>query len=152
MSRLELRIPPLALVMIVAFGMWLLAQLVPAATIARPVWWMALVPALAGGLFAFAGVAAFRRARTTVNPVTPQATSAIVTTGVYRHSRNPMYVGFLLVLTGWGIYLGNLCAALLLPLFIAYMNRFQIAPEERALSAKFGSGYADYMRRVRRWL
>ena len=63
-----------------------------------------------------------------------------------------MYVGFVLILVGLGFYLGNLCAALLLPLFMTYMTRYQIAPEERALSAKFGGDYVKYAERVRRWL
>jgi protein-S-isoprenylcysteine O-methyltransferase Ste14 len=152
MSKLELRIPPAALVVAFALLMWLLARWVPSATVARPSHWVAIIPALAGGLFALAGVVAFRRARTTVNPLTPQASSSVVTRGVYRMSRNPMYVGFLFVLVGWALYLGNLGALLLLPLFVLYMSRYQIAPEERALLQRFGSEYASYTARVRRWL
>jgi protein-S-isoprenylcysteine O-methyltransferase Ste14 len=63
-----------------------------------------------------------------------------------------MYVGLLLVLTGWAIFLCHALTFLFLPTFVAYMNRFQIAPEERALSARFGSAYATYKRSVRRWL
>jgi protein-S-isoprenylcysteine O-methyltransferase Ste14 len=122
-NALELRIPPVALVFIAALAMW-----------------------------ALAGVAEFRRARTTVNPTTPQASSSVVDSGIYRRSRNPMYLGFLLALAGWAIQLGHLAALPVLPAFVLYMNRFQIAPEERALRAKFGAPYAEYTRRVRRWL
>jgi len=63
-----------------------------------------------------------------------------------------MYVGFLLVLVGWSAYLANVAALLLIPMFVVYMNRFQIKPEERALATKFGTEYTEYMQRVRRWL
>ncbi|RZI44258.1 isoprenylcysteine carboxylmethyltransferase family protein [Herbaspirillum sp. HC18] len=152
MKILELRVPPVALVVVFATIMWLLTRLVPAATVVRLNWWAAVIPALAGGIVALAGVAAFRGAHTTVNPTTPEASSSVVTTGVYRWSRNPMYLGFLLFLVGWVLYLGNLGAALFLPLFVLYMNRYQIAPEERMLNQKFGSEYVNYTRRVRRWL
>ncbi len=101
---------------------------------------------------AFAGVAAFRRERTTVNPLTPGAATSVVSSGVYSRSRNPMYVGFLLALAGWAVYLSNVAAALLLPAFVAYMNRYQIKPEERVLLAKFGTAFEQYMARVRRWI
>jgi protein-S-isoprenylcysteine O-methyltransferase Ste14 len=97
-------------------------------------------------------VLAFRRAQTTVNPLTPQATSSLVTTGIYRYSRNPMYVGLLFVLAGWGCYLANGLALLVLPLFVASMTRWQIIPEERFMAAKFGAEFEAYKRSVRRWL
>lgn len=113
---------------------------------------VALALAALGVGSAIAGVIAFRDRHTTVNPLTPSASSAIVTGGIYRVSRNPMYLGFLLVLAGWGVYLSNAGTALLLPAFVAYLTRYQIKPEERALLAKFGTEYAQYMSRVRRWL
>ena len=78
--------------------------------------------------------------------------SSVVASGVYRHSRNPMYLGLLLVLSGWALYLSNAAPALLLPAFVGYMNRFQIEPEERILAAKFGAPFTDYVAAVRRWL
>lgn len=98
-----------------------------------------------------AGVLAFRQAKTTVNPLTPEATTTIITTGIYRFTRNPMYLGFLFALIGWAIYLSNLLALALLPLFVWHMNRFQILPEERALAAKFSHAFLAYKGSVRRW-
>lgn len=149
---LELRIPPVVLVVGFAIVMWLITWLLPSVTVAQVSWWLALLPALAGLLVSLAGVVAFRSASTTVNPTTPEASSSVVTAGVYRWSRNPMYLGFLLLLVAWALYLGNLGAALMLPLFVLYMKRYQIAPEERALYQKFGSEYLEYTSRVRRWL
>lgn len=144
--------PPLALVAIAAAAMGLLAWLVPVPEFMfKPA--MALAGALVGlgAAIAVAGVLAFRRARTTVNPMTPDASSAIVRTGIYRLTRNPMYLGFLLALVGWALMLGTLLALVPVAAFVAWMNRFQIEPEERALRRKFGDDYADYLRRVRRW-
>jgi len=113
---------------------------------------IALALTTLGGVVAAAGVIAFRRERTTVNPMTPHAASSVVCSGIYRVSRNPMYLGFLLALAGWAVYLSNAGAAVLLLGFIAYMTQFQIKPEERALRAKFGSEFEQYVSRVRRWL
>ena len=99
-----------------------------------------------------AALLGFRRAKTTVNPMKPEASSALVTAGIYRLSRNPMYLGMLLILAGWALVVSNLAALAMLPLFVAYLNRFQIGPEERALRARFGAEFENYCRTVRRWL
>ena len=82
----------------------------------------------------------------------PQQTSELVTTGIYRLSRNPMYLGLLLVLTSWGIYLSNFLVLAVLPLFIFYITKFQIIPEERVMREKFGESFQDYKQSVRRWI
>jgi protein-S-isoprenylcysteine O-methyltransferase Ste14 len=152
MPALELRIPPLLLVLIVAMGMALSAFVVPAALVVPARQALATALAAAGALLALAGVLAFRRHRTTVNPMAPGKSSTLVATGIYRLSRNPMYLGFLLVLGGWGVYLANAVALLWLPAFVVYMNWFQIRPEERALTERFGDEYLAYCRSVRRWV
>jgi protein-S-isoprenylcysteine O-methyltransferase Ste14 len=153
MPTLELKIPPLLLTVVLATAMWLLARMLPALAFTLPGQALiAIVLASAGAMLVLAAVLQFRRVATTVDPRKPEATRQVVTDGVYRLSRNPMYVGFALLLAGAGVQLGNLLALLLLPLFVAYMNRFQIEPEERALLQQFGPPYADYLRNVRRWL
>ena len=133
--------------------MWLSSRAVPALAFPGPVQsFIAGALALAGAAIAILGVSSFVRAGTTVNPLTPDASSSLVTSGVYRISRNPMYLGFLLLLLAWGIYLANVLALLPVPLFVVYMNRFQIAPEESALRSRFGRDFADYSNQVRRWL
>ena len=87
-----------------------------------------------------------------MNPTKPDGTSALVVSGVYRLSRNPMYVGALFALGGWAAFLSHPLPVLFLPVFVAYMDRFQIAPEERVLSSKFGTEYETYKKSVRRWL
>ena len=153
MKALELKIPPVVLVALCAVAMTLLAQWLP--SLPLPLGWRLLLAAAfaaAGTAVALAGVLVFRKADTTVDPRVPQQSSSLVVRGIYRYSRNPMYVGFLLLLAALACYLMNVAAFALLPLFMLYMNRFQIAPEERHLLQKFGTEYQAYCEKVRRWL
>jgi protein-S-isoprenylcysteine O-methyltransferase Ste14 len=148
---LELKVPPAALVLLFAAAMWI-------ATRSRPGYAFGtfrIVALLLFGLgisFCVAGVAAFRKAQTTVDPTTPAAAVRIVTRGVYRISRNPMYVGFLLLLFGWAVFLAHPFGFAFPTFFVVYLNRFQIGPEERALGRKFGPAYHAYRRSTPRWL
>lgn len=153
MNALELKVPPLVLVLVLAAAMWFAAMQVPSLAIALP-WRHSLAVTISGVgiLLMLAGGYAFQKAKTTVNPTKPAAASSVVTSGVYRFSRNPIYVGFLLALIGWATFLSHALPFLLLPVYVAYMNRFQISPEERALSAKFGDEYEAYKQSVRKWL
>lgn len=148
---MELKIPPVALVIIAATSMWLIDRLLPSNAFAAGAV-VAFAVALAGIAVCTAGVLAFRRAGTTVNPLEPERASRLVVRGVYRHTRNPMYLGFALLLLSWGIALSSLVALLVVPAFVLYMNRWQIAPEERALESLFGDDWHAYRRSVRRWL
>lgn len=105
-----------------------------------------------GLIIALLGVVSFHLARTTVNPLRPDAASHLVTSGIYRWTRNPMYLGMLLVLLGCAFFLANLLCVVLATAFVPLMNRLQIVPEERTLAALFGSAFADYKASVRRWL
>ncbi|MFC7158821.1 methyltransferase family protein [Pseudidiomarina halophila] len=107
--------------------------------------------ALLGLVLAVLGVWQFRKARTTVDPRKPEQSSAIVTGGIYRWTRNPMYLGFLLILIALALRMANLAVVPWLIVYVLYMNRFQIEPEERMLRAKFGKAYEAYLKRVRRW-
>ena len=153
MKWLELRIPPVAVLIMSGIAMWLLAKAAASLTLAFPGRYVgaALLAAL-GVAVTVAGVVAFQRARTTVNPTTPEATSSIVRTGIYGWTRNPMYLGFLLLLCAWAMVLANALALVVLPAFVLYMTRHQIVPEERALRARFGADYEHYLTSVRRWL
>lgn len=153
MRALELKIPPLVIVLAVGALMWSVAKYLPIAPVALPgSTIVAAAFALAGLALGVSAVLSFRRMQTTVHPSVPEKASAVVDTGVYRFSRNPMYLGLALLLTGWAVFLGDAGNVILIAVFVVYMNRFQIRPEERALSAKFGSAYTDYKSGVRRWL
>lgn len=152
MKSLELRIPPVALVAIFAVSMYAISLVVPATLHIPGKLPLAALFMAMGALIALMGVVAFRLHHTTVNPFTPEQSSSLVSTGIYRFSRNPMYLGFLLALCGWCVYCDNWASALTLPMFVAYMNRFQIQPEERALEQHFGKQFTDYKQAVGRWL
>lgn len=153
MQSLELKVPPVAVTIILAAAMFGVSKVVPATNFVIPgSTSIALGCALCSGVIVISGVIAFRTSKTTVNPLDPGAASTIVSNGIYRYSRNPMYLGFLLTLAAWAVYLSNVVAALFLPVFVAYMNRFQIQPEERILLGKFGPAFSQYLAAVRRWV
>ena len=153
MISLELRVPPVAVLGLAALAMWLGSRLQPPLDV--PSYARALATglvAVAGASVAWLGVSAFRRARTTVNPMRPEAATTLVAVGIYRYTRNPMYLGMLLVLIAWALFLAPGLPLVVLPLFVLYMNRYQIVPEERVLAQRFGAGFAEYQGQVRRWL
>ena len=150
---LELKVPPPIVAATAAVLMWALDAGLPQLRFDLP-WRLLLVSlfALAALGLAASAVALFRRRGTTIHPLRPEEATALVTDGLYRLSRNPMYLGLAVLLCAWGLYLANTASFLGVPLFVAYMNRFQIAPEEKALQARFGGAYAEYRGRVRRWI
>ncbi|WEN13963.1 isoprenylcysteine carboxylmethyltransferase family protein [Rhodanobacter sp. AS-Z3] len=153
MSTLELKIPPPVIALSCMALAWLLAQLTPGWTFVMPARIViAVILALAGMALALAGFFAFRRARTTPNPHTPEKATTIVQSGPYRFTRNPMYLGLALVLLGVCAYLANPLTLVTVVVFIAYLTRFQVMPEERVLLATFGEPYQQYTRSVSRWL
>ena len=145
--------PPPIVAAVVAALMYWIARLFPDASFEVP-GRLAVCALLfgAGALLDITGLAHFMRAKTTVNPLDPDAASVLITGGVYRFTRNPMYLGLATLLLAWAIWLGNLVAPAGVALFVWFMNRFQIAPEERALEARFGAEYSRYRSRVRRWI
>jgi protein-S-isoprenylcysteine O-methyltransferase Ste14 len=152
MEWLELRVPPPVVMALAAFLMWVIGKAVPALDF-EPPGWAAVLALFAGGLAIGVGAfLQFRRAGTTMNPMIPHESSALVTDGLYRFSRNPIYVADALVLVAVALLVANALALLVLPLFVAYLDRFQIRPEERALRERFGARFEAYCREVRRWL
>jgi protein-S-isoprenylcysteine O-methyltransferase Ste14 len=152
-SFLELRIPPPIVGLIIAGGMWAVAHLPPILRLPNLLrLLLAVVLAVLGVAVALGGVVSFRRARTTVNPLKPETSAALVCTGVYSFTRNPMYLGMALVLLAWAVYLSSVWSLLGPLLFAFYITRFQIVPEERVLEGLFGASFAGYRKRVRRWL
>jgi len=153
MKSLEATIPPPALAAAIAGAMWATSRLAPLLQIPGALRLGTAAAVLLVGIgFSVGGVLAFRRARTTLNPTKPEQASSLVRSGVYRVTRNPMYVGLLCVLVAWAVFLSSAWALLGPLIFVLYIGRFQIAPEERALAKLFGSEFAEYQVKVRRWL
>ena len=150
---MKLIIPPPIQGIIVAIVMWALARWTPGLAFDFP-GRAALVWAFGGVGVAMEIIAGlmFLRAKTTVNPPKPENARTLVTTGLYRISRNPMYLALLIVLIAWGLHLANPLAAGPVIAWVFYITQFQIKPEERALREKFGGDYDAYCNRVRRWI
>ncbi|MEZ5421527.1 MAG: isoprenylcysteine carboxylmethyltransferase family protein [Pyrinomonadaceae bacterium] len=153
MRWLELKVPPLLVVIGFGLAMYGVSWLFPQASFAMPgqpfVSWIFEV---LGGVTIVSGILAFRSMKTTVDPRSPEKASSVVKIGIYRLTRNPMYMGMLLLLTAWALYLANFMAILLLAGFVLYMTQFQIKPEERILREKFGAEYEEFLSEVRRWI
>ncbi|MEW6982627.1 isoprenylcysteine carboxylmethyltransferase family protein [Colwelliaceae bacterium 6471] len=150
---MELKILPVFQVIIAIAIMWLLTAIFPHVS-------YNIVGARTGAILVFtialfiglSAIISFRRHQTTVNPIKPETASKVVNTGIYAYSRNPMYLGMLLLLVALSLYLGNFIAFLVLPVFVWYITKYQIKPEEKALQRLFGSEYQTYMDNVRRWI
>jgi len=152
-QALELKIPPPVVALVISVAMWSISLATSRFEISPAFRYAAVIMiALAGFGFAISGVRAIRQARTTISPVKPEAATSLVTSGVYRFTRNPMYLGLCLVLLAWAVFLSSAWAVLGPVAFVLYINRFQIAPEERVLSKLFGQAFAKYQSKVRRWL
>lgn len=153
MDALELVVPPPVVMLVVGMLMWLLFFLFPVFTVP---WlgnlWIAIIISMAGLVIGMLGVITFHRAGTTSNPGKSAQVSVLVTSGIYRLTRNPMYIGVLFLLIAWGIYLGNILALIGAFIFVLYINRYQIRPEERLLERQFGDAFVAYKAKVRRWI
>ncbi len=149
---MELKLPPVIIVFSFALLMYVLDRFLPFGefdffgrhTLIK----VLLVTSILVSVFS---IAQFFRSRTTVDPSNPLKTTKLVTNGIYRFTRNPMYLSMLIMLLAWGLWLCNAFNTLLAAGFVSYMNRFQIKPEENALAQLFGKEYQIYCKNVRRW-
>ncbi len=149
------KIPPPIVAIVTASLMWVISKLIPVGLFDLPMGlqvWVFVFFAFTGITLMLTGVFAFRKSKTTLNPFEPEQASSLILSGIYQKTRNPMYLGMLLILFGWAIFLGNAAAFLVLPVFVIFMNKFQILPEEKALEKLFGQEFSDYLLSVRRWI
>jgi len=153
MKALETKIPPPIIALTFAALIWLIADYLPVFEIEfLPKVLIVSLLMTTGVLFDLSGLLIFRKIKTTINPLKPHTSSALVNSGVYKISRNPMYVGLVFILSGWCIYLDSPAALIGVFGFILYIHTFQILPEERALVTLFGEEFIEYQSKVRRWL
>lgn len=153
MKKLETKIPPVVVFIIAALLMWLVSSYSPTIELPELARWLIIMAfLLCGVVMGLFGVFLFLKEETTVDPMEPEKANSLVDTGVYKISRNPMYLALALVLIALSVYLKSLWSLPVVLLFMTYMTRFQIFPEERAMIKLFGEKYIDYMNRVRRWI
>lgn len=152
MRRLELLVPPPLLAAGFVGLVWLTARYDLVHATFPGQWIVGLTLVSVGSVISFLGIFELVRARTTINPMHPGSTTTVVSAGIYRLSRNPMYLGLALAGLGFAIWQSALVGYPLVVACCTYLTRFQIIPEERALVARFGIEFREYMSRVRRWI
>jgi protein-S-isoprenylcysteine O-methyltransferase Ste14 len=152
MKQLELMLPPVPLMLIVAFSMWLIDRFTPATLLFSHQSFLAYGLLMIGLLFIFPAAISFFKAKTTVDPRAPHKSNVLVISGLYKISRNPMYVGMVLCLFSLGLAQGNIISVFISVGFALYLTHFQIKPEERFLTKRFGEQYQQYCANVRRWI
>lgn len=152
---MEPKVPPLVVLIFSGALARGLAAAAPSLKIPLPDPARVLLAALCLAVGLFCGALGLRELHvrgTTPDPRYPQRAAVLVTTGIYRYTRNPMYLGMAVVLAAWALWLGNWAALLGPAVFVFHVSRFQVISEERALAARFGAAYEAYRRSVRRWL
>lgn len=153
MTSLALKIPPVAQVLVAGAAMYGVSKTLPALQFSiHSKKWLASGLVMTGVGIAIMGVTEFNKAQTTVNPHTPDKATSLVTSGIYQYTRNPMYLGLTLVLLAWALYLAHMLTFIFILIFVLYMTRFQIEPEEQMMMKKFGAVYQAYKNKVRRWV
>lgn len=150
---LKLKIPPPIVGLICALLMWIISSVSVSFDFILPGRTMIALCllCLAVCLDVFA-LLKFRSNKTTINPMKPDESSDLVVSGIYKYTRNPMYLGLLIILCSWAVYLADFVSLLLLPVFVWYITTYQIIPEEQILENKFGMKYIQYKHNVRRWI
>ena len=153
MNSLETKIPPPIVTALFAFAMWLGASFGPFFELGKVVSTILItIFSISGVIIAALGVIEFKKSATAGTPLNPEKASSLVISGVYRVTRNPMYIGSAFVLTAWAFYLSSVLVFFGILGFILYINHFQILPEEKILKELFGSEFEIYQTKVRRWL
>lgn len=153
MNALNNKVPPVILLLFFSLIVWWISSF-SALEKTNPIILQALSLStlIIALIFSISGIVSFRFAKTTANPLKPETASSLVNTGIYRISRNPMYVGFGFFILSLSIYFASPLSLLSLIVFVLYMTEFQIKPEEKSLDDLFGEEFKSYKRNVRRWL
>ena len=150
---LDLKIPPPIVAVLCGLGIVYLPDLFGLEGFEIPLQgWVAGVVIVFGLSFDLMGLLEFRKHATTISPLSPNKSVLVVSSGIYRITRNPMYLGMAIVLVGVTIAFGSAIGLLMVLVFVLYITRFQIKPEERILEAKFGEAFVDYKAKVKRWI
>ena len=149
---MNIKIPPVLVCLLFGLAMYLLARFLPVGYFdffGRRTLMQVLI--LLAAVVSIMALIQFWRARTTIDTSRPEKVGTLVTSGIYRISRNPMYLALLLLLLAWGLWLGNAFNTITAAGFVSFMNAYQIKREEAALRKKFGKVYEQYCIKVRRW-
>lgn len=149
MNFLENRIPPPLIMLTFMLLIWLIDS---SGTTMLELQVSVAVVVVVALVVVRSAIMSFIKQKTTVNPLDPEAATSLVSDGVFKLTRNPMYLAMALIVLAWGLYFVEIYSPVFVAVFVLYMTQFQIKPEERALDKVFGESYADYKQKVRRWI
>ena len=114
---------------------------------------LSLLFLIIGFVIIFLATKEFKKSETTVNPMKPETSTSLVTSGIFKYTRNPMYLGLTSILLASCFYFSSLLGIIVyVPLFILYITVFQIIPEEEMMKGLFNDEFLDYCAKVRRWI
>jgi len=148
---METKIPPPIVTLVFGLSIYFSRGMFPAVE----VWYsfyLGVFLLFLGFFILISAVRLFRKDKTTVNPLSPDQATKLVTDGIFKYSRNPMYLGMALVLASIAVFFNLLGGIILIALFCAYITKFQIIPEERAMSDLFSDDFDKYIKETRRWV
>lgn len=151
--NLELKVPPAVVTFVFIVLMYFVSSIFSFLNIDFMFQiFLSVETAVSGFVLIVAGSYVFNEKKTSINPLKPQSATSLVTNGVYKFTRNPMYLGIVIILFAWLLFLGNILNIVNIVLFVLYMNKYQIIPEEKALEKLFNEEYLSYKAKVKRWI
>lgn len=151
---LELKVPPIIVLIVAAVQIYLLDGLIhiPVLNDKKITTYTALFFSLMSCLVILWALLIFKKQKTTLNPLNPESTQKLISSGIFNYSRNPIYLGMSLLLVAQVIWQNNLIGVFGVVFFIVYLSQFQIMVEEKILKKTFGKEFEEYSLRVRRWI
>ena len=148
---METKVPPPLVTLIFGMSIYFSREMFPAIEIQYSLY-LGIFLLLSGFFILVSAVRLFRKDETTVNPLSPEQATKLVTDGIFKYSRNPMYLGMATVLSSIAVFFNLLGGIILIALFCAYITKFQIIPEERAMRYIFSDDFDKYTKETRRWV
>jgi protein-S-isoprenylcysteine O-methyltransferase Ste14 len=148
---METKIPPPVVTLIFGFAIYLSRKIFPEIEI-QYASFFGMFLLLLGFFILISAVKLFRNDKTTVNPLSPEQATKLVTNGIFKISRNPMYLGMAVILASVAVFFNIIGGIILMALFCLYITKFQIIPEEKAMKELFAQDFEQYMKATRRWI
>ena len=148
---METKIPPPIVTLMFGLAIFFSREMLPVVEIQHSSY-LGIFLLLMGFFILISAVRLFRKYNTTVNPLSPNQATKLVTDGIFKYTRNPMYLGMAFILGSIAVFFNLLGGIILVPIFCAYITKFQIIPEERAMSDLFSDDFDKYIKETRRWV
>ena len=148
---METRIPPPIVTLVFGLSIYFSREIFQVVEI-KYSFYIGILLLILGLAILISAVRLFRKDKTTVNPLSPEQATKLVTDGIFKYSRNPMYLGMVFILSSMAVFFNLIGGIILIALFCSYITKFQIIPEERAMSNLFSQDFNKYKHATRRWI